>query len=282
MPRYDLVVSDMDETFLDNDHRIPAANVDALRRMRELGVLFVPSSGRPYASIVENFAAAGREVMEAMEGSYVISFNGGFINRFGDPEPLSTCSIDREAAEDLYRRGIELGVCQHVYVPSGRIIALDADDAERSRIASVAGVEFASSADHTNLSSLIGDDPVVKMIYELDDFPGLRRLGDEIGPSMAPHGIDVTYSSNRYLELVRAGVDKGTGLARLADMLGIPLARTIAVGDSANDASMVHIAGLGAGVANATDDLRPVCDVILASSNADGALAEILDRYLKE
>ena len=42
---YKLIASDMDETFLDGAHRIPAANVDALRRLRELGVLFVPSSG---------------------------------------------------------------------------------------------------------------------------------------------------------------------------------------------------------------------------------------------
>ena len=43
---YRLVASDMDETFLDADHAIPEANLRALRRMRELGVLFVPSSGR--------------------------------------------------------------------------------------------------------------------------------------------------------------------------------------------------------------------------------------------
>ncbi len=46
-PMYKLIASDMDETFLDGTHSIPAANVEALRRLRELGVLFVPSSGRP-------------------------------------------------------------------------------------------------------------------------------------------------------------------------------------------------------------------------------------------
>lgn len=43
---YRLVASDMDETFLDADHAIPASNLQALKRMRELDVLFVPSSGR--------------------------------------------------------------------------------------------------------------------------------------------------------------------------------------------------------------------------------------------
>ena len=35
---YKLVATDMDETFLAKDHTIPQANVDAILRMRELGV----------------------------------------------------------------------------------------------------------------------------------------------------------------------------------------------------------------------------------------------------
>ena len=42
---YRLVASDMDETFLDADHAIPASNLRALKRMRELGVLFVLRAG---------------------------------------------------------------------------------------------------------------------------------------------------------------------------------------------------------------------------------------------
>ena len=53
---YRIVASDMDETFLDGRHEIPPANLEALARMRELGVLFVPSSGRGYLSIMDNFA----------------------------------------------------------------------------------------------------------------------------------------------------------------------------------------------------------------------------------
>ena len=79
---YRLVASDMDETFLDADHAIPASNLRALKRMRELGVLFVPSSGRWYSSIMDNFSGEDRELIE---GGYVLSYNGGFINRVGDP-----------------------------------------------------------------------------------------------------------------------------------------------------------------------------------------------------
>ena len=103
---YKLIASDMDETFLDGAHRIPAANVDALRRLRELGVLFVPSSGRPYQSIMDNFADVDQSLME---GSYIISYNGGFINRYGDPEPLLATTGDRASIERLYAWGVTHG-----------------------------------------------------------------------------------------------------------------------------------------------------------------------------
>lgn len=109
---YKLIASDMDETFLDSEHRIPAPNVEALKRLRELGVLFVPSSGRPYRSIMANFADVDPKLMR---DTYVISYNGGFINRFGDSKPLLSTLIDRESVEFLYRYGIEHRLAMHIY-----------------------------------------------------------------------------------------------------------------------------------------------------------------------
>ena len=97
---YRLVASDMDETFLAHDHSIPKANVDAIRRMRELGVLFVPASGRSYASVVESFSSAPADLLD---GTYVISFNGGTINRVGDPCPIESSSLP-ETVRDLFGR----------------------------------------------------------------------------------------------------------------------------------------------------------------------------------
>ncbi|MEE1158940.1 MAG: HAD family hydrolase, partial [Atopobiaceae bacterium] len=82
---YRLVATDMDETFLASDHTIPQANVDAILAMREKGVLFVPASGRAYGSIMSSL----RTLPPAcLEDSYVISYNGGCINRVGEDEPL--------------------------------------------------------------------------------------------------------------------------------------------------------------------------------------------------
>ncbi len=274
---YRLVASDMDETFLDSNHAIPPANLRALRRMRELGVLFVPSSGRWYSSIMDNFPGEARELLE---GSYVLSYNGGFINRVGDPEPLTTCGLSRACAEELYARGRELGLAMHINVADGHVFVPDADDDERAYLASISGVTHVNSKDHPDLSFLEGRD-IVKILYVNRDFDALQELGASLAPVAERLGVEVTFSSKRYLEFMPAGVNKGTGLARLAEMLEIPLSEVIAVGDSANDLSMIQAAGLGVGVANATDDVRPSCDVVLDTTGMDGAFEELVERFLE-
>lgn len=274
---YRLVVSDMDETFLDANHAIPPANLRALRRMRELGVLFVPSSGRWYSSIMDNFPGEARELLE---GSYVLSYNGGFINRVGDPEPLTTCGLSRACAEELYARGRELGLAMHINVADGHVFVPDADDDERAYLASISGVTHVNSKDHPDLSFLEGRD-IVKILYVNRDFDALQELGASLAPVAERLGVEVTFSSKRYLEFMPAGVNKGTGLARLAEMLEIPLSEVIAVGDSANDLSMIQAAGLGVGVANVTDDVRPSCDVVLNTTGMDGAFEELVERFLE-
>ena len=274
---YKLVATDMDETFLDHDHQIPEANIRAMQRMKELGVLFVPSSGRWYSSIMDNFAHLDPALLE---GSYVISYNGGFINRVGDPNPLTSCGIGRACAEELYALGRELGKCMHVNVADGHVFVCDAPEAERTYLEKISGVTHFSSAEHTDLSFLDSRD-IVKLIFMDPDFEGLQQLGRELEPMAQRLGVEITFSSKRYLEFMPAGIDKGYGLKKLAEMLDIPMDQVIGVGDSANDLAMIKAAGLGLGVANVTDDVRPYCDAVLESTGDDGAFEELVEKYLE-
>ncbi len=274
---YKLVATDMDETFLDHDHQIPEANIRAMQRMKELGVLFVPSSGRWYSSIMDNFAHLDPALLE---GSYVISYNGGFINRVGDPNPLTSCGIGRACAEELYALGRELGKCMHVNVADGHVFVCDAPETERTYLEKITGVTHFSSANHADLSFLDSRD-IVKLIFMDPDFEGLQQLGRELEPMAQRLGVEITFSSKRYLEFMPAGIDKGYGLKKLAEMLGIPMDQVIGVGDSANDLAMIKAAGLGVGVANVTDDVRPYCDIVLESTGDDGAFEELVEKYLE-
>ncbi len=66
---------------------------------------------------------------------------------------------------------------------------------------------------------------------------------------------------------------KDSELERLAAELDVPLSRTVAVGDGANDLPMLEIAGLSVGFLP-KDAVRGACDHVVASMNRLGAFFE--------
>ena len=112
------VATDMDGTFLTEEHVLPQANIDAVLRMRELGVLFVPASGRPMPSILYTI----RDLPpEALEGSYVLSYNGGVVHKIGNPEPLYANTLPIEVVDRIFQWGLTQDVGFHVYETGGKV-----------------------------------------------------------------------------------------------------------------------------------------------------------------
>ncbi len=274
---YKLVASDMDETFLHSSHIIPEPNVRALARMKELGALFVPCSGRAYNSIYKNLQQVDQSLLE---GTYVISCNGGFINRYGDPTPLTRCGLDFEAANAIYKKGRELGLCIHVCNADGTYNAFNPTEKELEFLAPYPTINYYDRNEHEDINFLESHD-IVKAMFMSDDYKWLRTFGETLRPFAHELGAEITFSSQRYLEFMPQGVTKATGLQNLCEMLNIDITETIGFGDSTNDIAMLDGAGLGVGVSNVTADAREHCDVVLETSGFDGALAELVERFLE-
>ncbi len=273
---YKLIASDMDETFLDGAHHIPAPNIAALKRLRELGIHFVPCSGRPYRSIVNNFARIDQSLME---GSYIISYNGGFINRYGDPTPFVTTSMDRASLEAVYQYAVDHRQAVHVYAADGTVFTQFLPPEEQRYITGLNGV--VAVGDHVHDLRFADDKELAKILLMDTDMTRCRQMGEELAQVLDPSKVAITYSSNRYVEFMPAGMNKGVGLRRLADMLGIDYADTIGFGDAANDIEMLQAAGMGVGVANVSDDARPYCDLVLSKTGGEGALPELVERVIE-
>ena len=62
-----------------------------------------------------------------------------------------------------------------------------------------------------------------------------------------------------YLEATRKGVNKGTALKALTEKLGLTPENVMAIGDEANDLSMIEYAGIGVAMGNGTEIGRASC-----------------------
>ena len=133
--------------------------------------------------------------------------------------------------------------------------------------------------DEPSLDFLEGE-VFTKILFASQDMGYLRACESELAAAGVTRGLDVVYSSGRYLEFNPHGVNKGAGLLALAERLGIKQEETIAVGDSSNDLAMIRAAGLGCAVANASDEAKAAAGYVCAGSNDDGAVAEIIEKFV--
>ncbi|MDO4539103.1 MAG: HAD-IIB family hydrolase, partial [Coriobacteriales bacterium] len=246
---YKIIACDLDETLIRSDRTISQEDKDAIAAARALGVHFVPATGRGYESVDVTLAELG--LLEA-QGEYVISFNGGCVTENAGHRRIHYQGLEREVACRLWERGLAYDICMHVYTPD-MCYAFRYNDDER---AFQAGRMALTPVDYESLDFLEGQ-PIVKLLYQNTNIPYLQQIECEI--TDITDGLDLSYSSNRYLEFNPRGVTKGAGLLRLADLLGVDHADTIAIGDNWNDYSMIRDAGMGAAVANAVEDMKPLC-----------------------
>ena len=73
-----------------------------------------------------------------------------------------------------------------------------------------------------------------------------------------------------FWEVMPMGCSKGRAMERPADTLGIPMADTVAIGDSSNDLEMLRCAGTGIAMGNATAAVRAMADYVTTDVTEDG------------
>ena len=267
---YKLIACDLDETLYGNDRTIPARNVEAIKRASELGVKFIPATGRGYNSVRETLVDLG---LLDKEGEYVISYNGGAITENKGNRLLHFQGLPFEEAEELYRRGLNYDVCIHVYTRE-MVYAYNITQEEIARLSKRMQVTEVFDRD---LQFLAGQD-IAKVLYENRDFDYLKKIEEELKDITG--NMDVSFSSNRYIEFNSKGVTKGAGLRFVAEMLGIKREETIAIGDNFNDLSMIQEAGLGVGVQNTIQGMRQYCDYITGATNDESGVGGVIEKFI--
>lgn len=241
-------------------------------KAKEKGVKFVPATGRGFMSIQHDLKTLG---LYDELGEYVISFNGGALTENKDNQILFFEGLSFEKTKEIFEFGLDCHVCQHIYTKD-TVYVFNLSESEAQRIQNQK-VECVIMEENT--IDFLKDQPISKILYQNTDVPYLMSLEPQM-KHIWEGECAVSYSSNRYMEFNKLGVDKGAGLKHLAEILGIGIEETIAVGDNYNDMSMLQVAGLSVAAANAVDDVKKACDIVTKADNNQGVVAEVIERFI--
>ena len=270
---YKIIACDLDETLLTTtDRKVSAKNVVAVKAARERGVKFVVATGRGFPSVSGTLAELG---LRDLPNEYVISFNGGAITENRGNRLLHCVDMPFKTVEKLFKRALAYDVGIHIYTLD-TVYGYRFTDNERAYLA---GRMTVVERDELAIDFLRGQ-RLIKILFVNPNQDYLRRIERELADITAD--VTVSFSSNRYIEFSPQGVDKGAGLLKLAEILNVKPEETIAIGDNFNDLSMIRAAGLGVGVANCVDGIKQDCNYITAATCDEGAVAEVINKFITE
>lgn len=118
-----------------------------------------------------------------------------------------------------------------------------------------------------------------RLAYYVD----IERFDSSLVPQLEAHGVDCLISDNRYLDLLPAGVNKGTTLLALLEWLELDHASVVTAGDTLNDLAMFETGLKGVMVGNAEpallEHLPRLPSVYLANGEGCVGIAEGLRHF---
>lgn len=288
MLKFDLLVTDMDGTLLNDKSELTIETIETLIKAQEKGLMIVFASGRNYLTLNE-FA---KQIHMDKFGGYFIGANGQQLTnvKTGITEYKAFIESDMLICFNYAKdNDIEfIGVTDdtlYVYIPN-TLMKRKLDFIERNNLdptvltAGTFGLIKKQNYQYINYISNASELPDrLNKIVLAEEPDTLSKHISKIRTNV--NGLlESELVSPRWLELSPLGISKGDTLRSLADSLDIPLDRIIVFGDGENDLSMLRVVEHSYAVANAMDSVKLECNYI-TSSNIESGVARIVQDIFK-
>lgn len=266
---YRLIISDYDNTLTSGKNQIPKKVRKAIKEYVDSGGIFAICTGRMLRSIMPQAKKLVlKGLLAANQGIVIADIESGKFIKNGGMTADETAYVCR-AIEKLN---------QHINLYSGDDLYTDIPKNNKylkqyEKIVQIKSIhidgnasDFAQKSDLTYHKVAILIDPNERQrVYE--------SLSNELGDK-----FDVTCSANVLVEVSPYGETKGKAVEFLAKHYGVPINKTIAVGDNLNDLTMIEVAGIGACVGNGVEELKRAANYVSLPSSK-GGIAQIIERY---
>ncbi len=255
-----LLVSDIDGTLVEAPASIPPRNIAAAQRFTEQGGRFAIATGRSVLS-TKQF------VDQLPVNAPCILFNGSGIYDYAAQKMLTANYLP-----ESFRQHI-IDFC--AAFPTMGAVVLDERDlfsvAPMTYTDRYLSKELMPFVDY-DLDCLRGD--YLKVIFTMD--PGMQPDAMTFLEEQGWQDVHCVRSSPYFIEMLPLHCNKGNGLRRLSETVGLPLDQIAAIGDYDNDLEMLQTAGYPATVSDAPDRVKQVCKLVVGHC-MDGAVADLIE-----
>jgi transaldolase len=261
-----VLLADVDGTLVTSDKVLTARALEAVKRMRERGVIFTVTSGRPPRGMRMLVEPLGLTMPMA-------AFNGGVIllpdQSVLDQRPLPDYLLPG-VIETLEFYGLD------VWLYSATDWYIRSSSRESPRVRHEAStVQFEPTVVPSFDKVLSG---IVKVVGASSDHPAVAAceaaLQRELGTL-----VTAARSQSHYVDVTHPSANKGTVAERLARYLKIPLEQMATIGDQVSDLLMFERTGLTIAMGNASESVKRQAMYVTTSFDDEG-FANAVDKFI--
>ncbi|MET1028879.1 MAG: Cof-type HAD-IIB family hydrolase [Dongiaceae bacterium] len=259
-----LVLTDVDGTLVTEEKVLTKRAQAAVRSLRDAGIRFAVTSGRPPRGMAMLFDALALDTP-------IAGFNGGLFVK-----PDLAIIEQKTLPEDVAAKAIELirarGLDAWVYRGNDWLIT-KADAPHVAREAWT--VKFEAKVVPDVAENL---DQVAKIVGVSDDLDKVQSCEADAQAAFGDRAT-ATRSQPYYLDVTHKDANKGAVVDFLSHHLKIPTTEIATIGDQPNDVLMFKRSGFSVAMGNASDQVKGQASASTESYNDEG-FAKAIERFI--
>ena len=265
MGRFDgvLLVSDFDDTLVDRKKQLPERTRQALNRFVCQGGLFTLASGRGLESV--RLQAPGLPI-----GAPVIVANGTQIYDLSRERQLFEANFQETAKRDFADTLAAFPTSAVEIFGAGQLYAVRPNE--------VTKIHLEVTGQHAREAAL-EDIPLPWVYAKFEDTHEHLEEMQRWMKARFESRYGIFFSHPMLLEITPGGCNKGTGVIKLAELLGVERGNIYCAGDNENDLAMLEAAAIGFTPAGSSQAALDTADVVVCDCD-QGAIADVVE-YLE-
>ena len=268
---YKLIALDMDGTLLRTDQTIHPDTLRDLRAAAEHGVQVAYCSGRALSELRPYFS-----LLPMMR--WAVCYSGAMVYDCREERAVFHAPIPQPLVAEILDAARDYGAMPELLREAESIVSgADLDHIRDFHLEAFLSL-FRKTARQSN--DLLADGRQYRDLLKLNLF--FRTISDrqEIRKRLDALPLEFVELYDTALELNARGVTKGTGLTKLAEILGISMGETVGIGDSGNDREMFRHVGLAVAMGNAEPGIRELCAMTTGDNDHNG-VGEAIRKILR-
>jgi Cof subfamily protein (haloacid dehalogenase superfamily) len=276
-----ILLADVDGTLVDSQKRITPRAKAAIQKLKEAGIKFAVTSGRPPRGI--------KMIVEQVNLSTPIAaFNGGMLVEPDTMKVLMQLTLDAETARSVIESVGEFGLDVWVYAGVNwylrELNTPHREKEERTVQFPPTVVKNFDAALEQGVAKVVGVSDEYDLVAKaekgiVEEFEhGVHAKCTTTSRDCEP-SVSAARSQPYYLDVTHPKANKGSVVEMLADLLKIPPAEFATIGDMPNDVLMFKKSGYSIAMGQASEEVKQSATYVTAGMDDEG-FAKAIENFV--